>query len=465
MRFAKMKISEFKIPKRYIIVTMVFIGYANMFYLHSNLGMAVVEMTSVKNINLQNGTIDKRADFNWSSHQKGIILSSFSYGRLFSPIGGLLAGKFGGSTIYSIGILVTSLVTFFTPVFLNIHFNVFVITNVILGAFEAFSYASVTQIFSRWAPPDERAKFVSFSVVGANLGSGISFIISGWILSFSNWEALFYISGAASFAWYWIWIFVVKNDPSEDNRMNEQEKNFIKETINCDYNNEKIAYPWKKILTCMPFWVACLIKFSIGSYQTITYLYVPQYLKDTNNIDIKKIGFISMIPQICAVISAPLSGLIGDYIRSHKLLSITNIHKLFMSIGTFSSVLGLMSLVLWSNLTAAIVALSVIQFCGTFTITSVLILFLDFTPKYASFLNSVANVFYTGSLILTPILFGFIVTSQSLYQWNICFVTLSCECLIIGILYLIFGSGEQRSWANYNPKKKDPIEQSKEENS
>lgn len=52
-----------KIPKRFIIVMMVFIGYANMFYLHSNLGMAVVEMTTVKNIILENGTIQKVSNF------------------------------------------------------------------------------------------------------------------------------------------------------------------------------------------------------------------------------------------------------------------------------------------------------------------------------------------------------------------------------------------------------------------
>lgn len=78
----------------------------------------------------------QKAVFNWSSKEKGIILSTFSYGRLLSPIGGLLSGKFGGSTIYGIGILVTASVTFFSPIFLYTHFNLFVVTNIILGAFE-----------------------------------------------------------------------------------------------------------------------------------------------------------------------------------------------------------------------------------------------------------------------------------------------------------------------------------------
>ena len=53
------------IPKRYIIVAMVFIGYADIYYLHSNLSMAVVEMTTVKNITHENGTIEQVSTVNY----------------------------------------------------------------------------------------------------------------------------------------------------------------------------------------------------------------------------------------------------------------------------------------------------------------------------------------------------------------------------------------------------------------
>ncbi|XP_065218699.1 vesicular glutamate transporter 3-like isoform X2 [Planococcus citri] len=406
---------KFYIPKRYVVLFMIFIGYANMFYLHSNLGMAVVEMTSVKNITHLNGTVEQKADFDWSSREKGIILGSFSYGGLFSPIGGVLSGKFGGSRIFSIGILITALVTFFSPILLNINFYLFVVCNVVLGAFEIFSYASVTQLTSRWCPPDERSTFFSLPLVGMSLGSGVSFIVSGWIMSTWNWKILFYVSGIALFVWYWIWLLIVKNDPSEDKQISDVERSYIKEKINCNYSNEKLVYPWKKILTCVPFWIACLAKFVTGCGYTFTFMYMPQYIKDTNNIDIEKIGYISMVPQICAVISGSISGCIGDYMRSHKILSVTNIHKLLICSSTFGTAVAFMFIVLWSNLMVRIIAVSVIQFCITYALMTILVLFVDLTPKYASLLNSIANVFYTGSGIVTPILVGFIVTSHYTY--------------------------------------------------
>ncbi|XP_065208346.1 vesicular glutamate transporter 2-like [Planococcus citri] len=458
----KMKSSRCKFPKRYVIVLLVLIGYVNMFYLHTNLGMAVVEMTTLKNVTLEDGSTQLKADFNWNSKEKGIILSTFSYGRLLSPIGGLLSGRFGGSTIYGIGILITASVTFFSPIFLYTHFNLFVATNVILGAFEAFSYASVTQIFSRWAPPDERTKFVSFSIIGMYFGSVVSFLVSGWILKTWGWERLFYFSGTTSFIWFWVWFFIVKNDPSEDKNISEAERRYIQEKVGSTYGQEKLVYPWRRILTCMPFWVGCLAKFSVGCGYTFTAIYLPQYIKDTNDIDIKQIGYISMIPQICAIISTPLNGLLGDYIKSHKILSITNVHKLYTSIGLFTGAIVYVMVAVWPNFTANMVAISLFQFLSTFAMTDILVLFLDLAPKYASFLNSIANIFFTSSGIITPVLVGFVVTSHSVFQWNICFMTLSSVYLCTGLIYLKFGSGKLRSWANYTPNEQKTNQQGNE---
>lgn len=80
--------------------------------------------------------LQQEANFYWSSTQKGNIISSFAYGRLLGPIGALLAGRFGGGTIYSIGILATSLITLLSPTLVYISLDLFFIINVIFGAFE-----------------------------------------------------------------------------------------------------------------------------------------------------------------------------------------------------------------------------------------------------------------------------------------------------------------------------------------
>ena len=79
-------------------------------------------------------------EFKWGSKEKGLVLSTFSYGRLLGPIGGILAGRVGGATLFGISILVTAVVTLISPFLLYNSFSLFVITNVILGVFEVISY-------------------------------------------------------------------------------------------------------------------------------------------------------------------------------------------------------------------------------------------------------------------------------------------------------------------------------------
>ncbi|XP_065208315.1 sodium-dependent phosphate transport protein 3-like isoform X2 [Planococcus citri] len=222
-----------RIPKRYVIVLMVFLGYVNFYYLHTNLGMAVVHMTSSRKITYSNGTVQLiRPEHPWNSIQKALVISSFAYGRFFGPVGAVFAGRIGGATLYSVGILGAAVTTFCMPFCLHFSFYLFVLGSAISGLFESVAYASVSQIWSRWAPPDERAKVISLGGIGTFGGSVVSFLVSGWILHEWGWRVLFHVSGISMFVWFWIWIMVVKNDPSDDKRMSDAERTYIKDRIN-----------------------------------------------------------------------------------------------------------------------------------------------------------------------------------------------------------------------------------------
>ncbi|XP_065208298.1 vesicular glutamate transporter 3-like [Planococcus citri] len=443
-------------PKRYLIVIMVFIGYVIFFGLHTNIGMAVVAMTSPRNISTPNGTIIvKEADFNWTSIQKSTVISSLAYGRFFGPIGGLMAGRIGGSTMYTLGIVSTAFVTFLLPLCLRINFYLFVFGNALTGLFESFAYSSVSQLWSRWAPPNERAKIISVSVIGVYGGPIVSFVGSGWILHEWGWVMLFNVTGIVILIWSSVWFLVVKNDPADDKWMSEAEKVYIKKELNSEMPDDiKLEYPWKDLLTCVPFWIGCLCKFMTGVGFTFTMMYLPQYIKDTNNIDIKSIGYISVIPHVCSIIAMPLTGYLFDYIRSNKLLSLTNAHKLYACLGLLVGAATYMTAGLWPNFTVCIVCVSFFSFFITLLVLEIQVLVLDLAPRYAAFMNSIATSGYTTSSILTPIIVGFIVTSESQLQWSSCFIIFSIQYIVVALLCLKFGSGELQHWANYSSSNK-----------
>ena len=79
---------------------MAFLGLFNVYALRVNLSVAIVAMTETKTTDHGNGTVSYVQDFPWDSKQKGLVLSSFFYGYLFTQVaGGVLAAKIGGNIV------------------------------------------------------------------------------------------------------------------------------------------------------------------------------------------------------------------------------------------------------------------------------------------------------------------------------------------------------------------------------
>ena len=55
--------------------------------------------------------------------------------------------------------------------------------------------AAVAEIYARWAPPDERARFIVLSHSGVYFGTAINYPVSGFVAKLFGWEAIFYVSG------------------------------------------------------------------------------------------------------------------------------------------------------------------------------------------------------------------------------------------------------------------------------
>ena len=86
--------------RRYLVVLMVFFGLFNVYALRINLSVAIVAMTEDFEVTLSNGTVITDKHFDWNSKQKGLVLSSFFYGYLFTQvIGGVWAAKIGGNLV------------------------------------------------------------------------------------------------------------------------------------------------------------------------------------------------------------------------------------------------------------------------------------------------------------------------------------------------------------------------------
>ncbi len=63
-------------------------------------------------------------------------MSLFSYGYILTPLGGFLATKYGGATMFGMGTALTGLLTVLSPALLRLNFWIFAVTRVLEGVFE-----------------------------------------------------------------------------------------------------------------------------------------------------------------------------------------------------------------------------------------------------------------------------------------------------------------------------------------
>ncbi|XKL68363.1 hypothetical protein PGB90_003854 [Kerria lacca] len=181
--------------KRYYLIFMLSCGMTMNVLLQTNLSIAIIEMTSNKNITNGNVTYTREAEFKWSSIDKGLVLSSFSWGYLFSPVGGLLSAKYGGVKVFGVGILITGFLTFLTPVLVRLNIIVFIIGRVIEGMAEGSAISGgIVQIFVNWIPFNERSRAIGVKGSGYYVGVTVAYPICGFAAYLYGWEMMFVLT-------------------------------------------------------------------------------------------------------------------------------------------------------------------------------------------------------------------------------------------------------------------------------
>ncbi len=89
----------------------------------------------------------QKPEFEWNSLEKGLILSSFSWGLMFSFLGGILSSKFGGSNIFGLGVAVTAMLTMLTPTLIRFNITIFIIARIAEGFAEVSNFLNKLKLF------------------------------------------------------------------------------------------------------------------------------------------------------------------------------------------------------------------------------------------------------------------------------------------------------------------------------
>ncbi|XP_072381508.1 vesicular glutamate transporter 2-like isoform X2 [Diabrotica undecimpunctata] len=380
--------------KRYVLAILGFFGFMNVYALRSNLSIAIVDMTQLKNITLDNGTTVLKKEFDWDSQLQGFVLSSFFYGYIFTQIvGGFLAAKLGGTWVFSFGIASTSFFTLITPWVAKTNVYFFIVIRTIEGLCE--------------------------------------------------------LSGAIGLLWFIIWIIIVAETPSKDKRINPEERKYIVDAISTVKSDESIKVPWRRLLTSTAVMAntLCLTCEGWGFYTLLTFL--PQMIKSLLGFDLNKVGFLSALPYLLMSIMVQVGGYAADFILKRKYLNTTQVRKLSIISGFSAQAIFILLAGYWVSTVSTLFCLVVAVGLGGLAVSGLSINPLDIAPKFASVILGINNTVASLPGIVSPILTGYLVTDPTnIYQWRVVFYISAGTYLFGVIISSVFTSGVKQSWAD-----------------
>ncbi|HEV8286485.1 MAG TPA: MFS transporter [Chitinophagaceae bacterium] len=190
----------------------------------------------------------------------------------------------------------------------------FSIFRFFLGFFEAGNWPGATKSNAEWFPAKERAIAQGIFGAGASLGSVIAAPFIAMLYLRYGWQATF--AGIAVLGLLWIipWLFINRSTPDKHPWITKQEQEHILK-VNTGEKNlpvETKVHSWSELLQFKNTWGIISSRFFIDPVWWMFVTWLPSFLKEQFEFDIKQVGGFTWIPYLFAAIG----GLTGGFFSS-----------------------------------------------------------------------------------------------------------------------------------------------------
>ena len=245
----------------------------------------------------------------------GLITSGFllAYG-----IGQLLAGpvidRFGTKRTFGIAAALWSLSTVIHAFGRGVWS--FLVLRISLGLTEAANFPAATKAIAQWFPARERSTAVGIFMLGAGLGAIITPPTTVWIMTTLSWEWAFIVPGSLGLVWVYFWQRWY-HAPETHPGISRSEQQLILSERSAQVSKE----PWTALLAHREFWGLLAARF-VSDFPFYFFLFwLPQYLMDARDFDLRNIAMFAWLPWAAADLGALSGGWMSSALinRGHSL--------------------------------------------------------------------------------------------------------------------------------------------------
>jgi len=190
----------------------------------------------------------------------------------------------------------------------------FYILRFLLGCFEAGLLPGVVLYMTYWFPSRRRALMLAMFFSSMPLTSVLGSPISGWIMGstgssmgLANWQWLFLLEGVPSIVVGLLALLIVVDKPDQAKWLTERDKHLVLTDLEADHRKAGTReHGLGQALKLPRVWLLTLIHFCCLSANLTIGFWVPTIVRDLGVTSTVKVGLLSAVPYLAAVISMVL---------------------------------------------------------------------------------------------------------------------------------------------------------------
>jgi ACS family hexuronate transporter-like MFS transporter len=228
-----------------------------------------------------------------------------------------------------------------------VSFSVF---RALLGVSEAGNWPGAAKGNAEWFPIKERAFAQGIFNSGAAIGGIVAIPTIAFLTIYFSWQMIFVIIGLIGLLWLIPWLILVKAPPKKHSWLSEEERKYIlegqqqekEESIN---EIEEYNPPVGELLSRKQSWGVIIASAAIDPIWWLFVFWIPIYLSEVYNMDVKAIGIYGWVPYLGAMLGAWFGGLLAQ----NRIKAGWNVNKTRKMVITLGCLIMLPALLALSN--------------------------------------------------------------------------------------------------------------------
>jgi len=248
-----------------------------------------------------------------------------------------------------------------------------------LGLGEAGPWPGTTKSNAEWFPTKERALAQGVFNSATSIGSILAPIVISFLYLLVGWKLTFVIVGSLGILWVIPWLIINKKSPKDHPWITDEEKEYILsgQPESKKRGDEIKPKSWKELLNKRKNYSLIVGRFFLDPVWWIFVTFIPLYLIEVYNLDIKEVALSAWVPYVGAAIGAFAGGWFsGLLLRKGKTLNFSR--KTGLIIGAVIATPGIIGASMASTPYLAVIMMAVILAGYQFTATNLMTLPSDF---------------------------------------------------------------------------------------